>query len=100
MPHFSGLCLNKSKSSIINIYDGTTDENISDIPWTNSNVKILGVYFGDKEEKLIDHYWSPKLTKIQNIICSWKARHLTLPDKVIIIKSFLVSQIICYAQMM
>ena len=74
---FSGLELNKSKSSIVNINGDTIDESIYGIPWTYSDVKILGVHFGENEQNLINLNWKPKISKIENIVRLWKARRLT-----------------------
>ena len=96
---FSGLELNKSKSSIANVNGDTIGESIYGIPWTYSDVKILKVQFGKNEQNLIDLNWKPKISKIENTVRLWRARRLTFSGKITIIKSFLVSQIIYNAQM-
>lgn len=96
---FSGLELNKTKSSIVDISGNIVDKNVEGIPLSNSEVKILGVYFGGNEQTLMNKNWLPKISKIDNLIRLWKARHLTLFGKITIIKSFLVSQLIYNAQM-
>ena len=93
----SGLNLNKSKSSIVDLNGSHVSGNVEGISLNDSNVKILGVYFGNNHDT--NHNWASKITKIENVIRQWKARHLTLFGKIIIIKSFLVSQIIYNAQM-
>ena len=69
---FSGLQLNKSKCSVLDI-SGKSRGDVNGIPITDSDVKILGVHFGKNEQNLIDHNWTSKTSKIENIIRLWKS---------------------------
>ena len=59
---------------------------LEEITWTNKHVKTFGVYHGYQ-------IWMGKIAKIKNCIQVWKSRNLTLRGKVLIIKTFLISQI-------
>ena len=62
-----------------------------EITWTNKHVKPLGVYHGYQINE--QEIWMGKIAKIKNCFQVWKSRNLTLRGKVLIIKTFLISQI-------
>ena len=61
------------------------------IKWINSNVKTLGVHHGyGIDENCI---WKPKIDKIRSCLQVWKTRNLSFKGKILIVKSFILSQI-------
>ena len=90
----SGLQLNreKSKGLAINI-----DPPVSlGITWIENGqiLKILGIYFSQNVEiSRIEENWKDKILNIKLLIERWKKRDLSLYGKVIIAKTFLLSQI-------
>ena len=88
----SGARVNKNKT--FGLYTGSwrnKSPEYTDIKWTNTNVKTLGVHHG----YAIDYnaIWLEKINKIKNCIQVWKSRNLTYKGKVLIINTFLLSQI-------
>ncbi|MCG8113315.1 MAG: reverse transcriptase family protein, partial [Candidatus Thiodiazotropha taylori] len=88
----SGAKVNKNKT--FGLYTGSwrnkTPE-FTEIKWTNTNVKTLGIHHGYS----IDYnaIWLEKINKIKSCIQVWKSRDLTYKGKVLIINTFLLSQI-------
>ena len=92
----SGLKLNKNKSQgmWIGKSKGSTDKP-GGIRWIEGGdiVKILGVYFSPtKEASQIDQNWTEKIENIKNIMKMWLKRNPSLYGKVLICKTFLLSQ--------
>ena len=61
------------------------------IRWTNTNVKTLGIHHGYEIDNAA--IWLGKINKIKSCIQVWKSRDLTYKDKVLLIKTLLLSQI-------
>ena len=92
---FSGLKINKNKSHIIAA--GNPDligNKIHGIEVCRS-LKILGVYFS-VEIKATDNKknWENKLIKTKEAIKQWEKRHLTMIGKILILKTFGVSNFV------
>ena len=88
----SGAKIHKTKTT--GLYIGpwkTKTPEFTEITWTNNNVKTLGVHHGYQIN--LHEIWMEKITKIKNCIQVWKSRNLSLKGKVLIIKTFLISQI-------
>ena len=93
----AGLKLNKSKSIAIRLGSSKDDENrTGDISWKNKNelIKILGVFFNSKQEASdIKENWYPKLDKIRELSVKLRKRKVSLWGRIILCKTFLLSQI-------
>ena len=75
----------------------TKEPEFKEISWTDKYVKTLDIYHGYyiKEQET----WMENITKIKNCIQVWKSSDLTLKGKVLIIKTFLISQIVFQLEM-
>ena len=92
---FSGLAMNRNKSE--GMWVGSNAENMDEpynLKWTKQ-VKILGIYFNNETPASeIEKNWSGRIEKINQIICRWYKRNLSLMAKICITKSLLISQIV------
>ena len=94
---FSGLKLNRNKSH--GMWVGNSKyitDTPGDINWVplGGTIKILGIYFSaTKEASDISQNWDSKIDNIKQLICRWQRRNLSLYGKIIICKTFLLSQI-------
>ena len=93
----SGLTLNIGKSIGFGI--GASKDirgNPGNIQWKNKkeNTKILGIYFNSsKEASDIEENWIPKIEKIKELAIKLQRRKVTLWGKVLLCKTFLLSQV-------
>ena len=93
----TGLKLNKTKSMAM--WLGQLRESkatYGDITWIQNGetMKILGIHFrAFKEASLIEENWKDKIKTIIKTIKVWQKRNLSLHGKVLICKTFLLSQI-------
>lgn len=87
--HFSGLCLNKSKSAAMFIGDTTRKDQMKyGIKFVNS-IKVLGVIFSNQmKASENEHNFIPKIQQLERIISLWSKRHLTIIGKITVLKSF------------
>ena len=58
-----------------------------------TNIKCLGINIGHDKDQCRKHNWDDKIDKIDNLLCQWKKRHLTLFGKITVIKSLALSKI-------
>ena len=96
----SGLELNADKTEIL-ILNSTNEETIN-FRYNNEDfniksvrqLKICGLYFCS--EKLVEHELNvtEKIKKLSNKIRAWSHRHLTMEGKILIVKTFGLSQLI------
>ena len=94
----SGAKIHKNKTTGLYIgpWKGKSPE-FKEISWTKNSIKTLGVFHGyNIDEHAI---WMEKITKIKNCIQVWKTRDLTLRGKILIIKTFVITQIGFQAEM-
>ena len=93
----SGLELNRQKSIVLPIGGYQHNEDTSlDVKWLKPNecIKVLGIYFsGIKEASRIDLNWKPKIEKMMQIVNRWNKREISLYGRIILCKTFLLSQI-------
>ena len=93
----SGLELNKTKS--FGMWIGKSKGNTNtpgEISWVKPGelIKILGIYFSSmKEASDIDKNWIYRIEKIKAIMRQWQKRESSVLGKIIICKTFLLSQI-------
>ena len=94
---FSGLTLNQSKTKALKIGKNNEEE---EIPFNvTDKIKILGVVFKNNvRAQDIEDNWVSRINKMKTIIKSWSARDLSLHGKIVIIKTFLISQYIFIMQ--
>lgn len=94
---FSGLKLNTNKTKIMKI-GVPLQERIVDFEEVNK-IKILGIYFKNKEKcKNIKENWVNRVKRIENLIKTWGRRDLSIHGKIIIVKTFLISQLVFVMQ--
>ena len=60
-----------------------------DMKWTKK-LKVLGITFSNEDAYSVEENYESKLTRIKNIIASWRQRHISLIGKIIIIKTLLL----------
>lgn len=88
---FSGLKLNVNKTKIMkmgcqNIPDNLPFECVK-------KIKVLGITFCSwTMARNVEENWTERIEKLNNLIKSWSARDLSIHGKVVIIKTFLLSQ--------
>ena len=88
---FSGLKLNTNKTNAMPLGQQQQENNL---PFkTVKSIKILGIHFeNDKMAKNIEKNWKGRIDKFKKIIKSWSNRDLSYHGKIIVIKTFLISQ--------
>jgi hypothetical protein len=92
---FSGLHCNFEKTSILPIFQPTEDERqwIEEAGFTVTNsIKLLGVEITVDPDSLSSNF-NNIIGKIENLINFWSRFRLSLPGRIAISKTFLVSQI-------
>ena len=88
----SGAKIHKTKTTAIYIGPWKTKEpEFREISWSDTYIKTLGINHGYHIPE--QEVWMDKIKKMKNCIQIWKSRDLTLKGKILIIKTFLVSQI-------
>ena len=97
--YFSGLCLNKRKSSAMYIGNATrAGQILCGIKFVNK-LKILGLTFSnEKTASSIDENFAPRIEKLERVCSLWSKRKLTLIGKITILKTFGISQFIYIMQ--
>ena len=66
--------------------------------WKNK-IKILGVYFSNNESASnIKENLTDRVAKIKRLISAWEKRDLSIMGKIIIVKTFLLSQLVYFMQ--
>ena len=90
---FTGLKLNVQKTKALQICSQREQENL--LFKVVDNIKILGIHFeNDKMAKEIENNWNSKLERLQSIIKDWSKRYLSIEGKEVVVKTFLVSQLV------
>ena len=88
----SGSKLNQSKSKGLWLsgWSGRTDPPVA-LTWSAVKIKVLGVFVsvGDLEED----NWRPRITAVDNVLKSWRARSLSFRGKSLVIKALALSRI-------
>ena len=94
---FSGLKLNLKKTKALRI--GTQNEEGS-IPITVVNkIKILGIHFDTNRMAInIEENWVQRMERIKELIIQWSKRDLSIQGKMVVIKTFLISQFVYVMQ--
>ena len=64
------------------------------VEWPDEPIKALSVYFSCNEMAAEERNFDPKIRKLKSILNVWKTRQLTLAGKILLIKTFDLSQFI------
>ena len=93
---FTGLKLNRKKSIVLPVGGyKKQDQTNNEAKWLrpHEHIKLLGIYFNAHiEASRIEQNWMTKIEIIQRMIKQWQKRNISLYGKVIIAKTFLLSQ--------
>ena len=96
---FSGLYLNKSKSSVMLLSDKSESNTLKyGIRFVNK-LKILGITFSNelKVSEIVENF-NPKIEQLKRLCSLWSKRHLSIIGKITILKSFGLSLFIFIMQ--
>ncbi|KAL9694657.1 hypothetical protein quinque_013942 [Culex quinquefasciatus] len=87
---YSGAVLNLEKTVAMNI--GRSSENL---PWPSmeTRVKILGINFFNDHKQMIQFNWDEVIRKTTQLMWMYKARNLTLIQKVTVLNMFVTSKL-------
>ena len=103
----SGLELNADKTEIMHLKKEKNGDPLAlRIDYMNSiyninvktSVKINGIFFQQKFEDLIDQNVDAALVKINQIFRNWSVRNLSILGKILVTKSFAISQVVYLMQ--
>ena len=80
----SGSKLNqvKSKGLWLGAWSGRVDSPVA-LEWSSDKLKSLGVYLGPGN--LEEENWRPRISAVENVLRSWRQRHLSLRGRSLII---------------
>jgi hypothetical protein len=98
----SGLELNAEKTEILGLGISENKETSHEITYCNATykiktvkeLKICGIYFCNDKANEYDHNILSKIEKLEIQLKKWKCRNLTMEGKILIVKTFGLSQII------
>jgi exonuclease III len=98
----SGLELNAEKTEILGLGSLENIEIFHEIRYCNATfkiktvqeLKICGIYFSNDKSDEYDHNILSKIEKLEMQLKKWKCRNLTMEGKILIVKTFGLSQII------
>lgn len=94
----SGLKLNINKSQGMWIGSQRLSlETPFNINWPKEPIKALGVYFSYDDVAAEKNNFEPKIKQLKSILNIWKSRRLTLLGKILLVKTFALSQLIFLA---
>jgi len=99
---FSGIHLNVNKTEILVIGKKTDSRIRFDLRhkgktvsiFDQDSVKICGITFSNDRETAYEHNIRERIDKLKNQLNVWRQRHLTLEGKILIVKTFGLSQVI------
>ena len=96
---FSCLEINRNKTEAMWVgSEAGNREEYGGIKW-GEELKILGVHFSNTiSTSLNEKNWEKKINKIKELIAIWSKRNLSISGKVVIIKTFLISQFVYLMQ--
>ena len=97
--HVSGLSINVSKCEAMWIGSFKNRQDYYyDFNW-KSKIKILGVYFSNSTpaSKIEENYTS-RIANIKRLIANWEKRDLSIMGKILIVKTYLLSQLVYFMQ--
>ena len=88
----SGSKLNQSKSKGLWLggWSGHTDTPVA-LDWSSVKIKVLGVFVGVGDLK--EDNWQPRITAVDNVLKSWRARFRSFWGKSLVINALALSRI-------
>ena len=90
---YSGLLLNMSKTEALWIGENRNcDFDTIGVSYTNPAIKLLGVFVSNDLDLTTELNLKERIKTIRSVINSWKRRNLTLIGKIVILKTFIISQ--------
>ena len=91
----SGLKMNKQKTEAMWLgSDQDRHDKPHNLKWVKQ-IKILGInYKSDVSAQDIDANWSKKIENMKRIIIQWSRRNLSIIGKILVAKTFIISQFI------
>ena len=96
----AGLKINTQKTETLWLGDVPPFKLPNNIKWSNKPLKVLGAYIGWNLQEANRLNISKKIIDMRKMLFSWKHRKLTLNDRVLILKSLAISQIIYLASLL
>ena len=94
---FSGLKLNMNKTKALRMGTSREDDNIQ-VSIVNK-IKILGIWFKtDTMANDIKENWEGRIEHMKHIIKEWNKRDISIQGKMVVIKTFLISQLVYVMQ--
>ena len=95
----SGLTLNFAKCEAMWIgRNKLRQDTHCNFKW-KTKIKILGIYFSNTVcASLIEENYTERIEKIKRLISAWEKRNLSIMGKVVIAKTFLISQLVYFMQ--
>lgn len=69
------------------------------IQWSKNPIKVLGIYIGHNKENTQKANFSIRLKTLKSILNQWKQHSLSLIGKILIVKTFAISQFIYLANL-
>ena len=90
---FGQYLLNMSKTEALWIGENPSCElNSIDVSCHKQAIKILGVFISNDMDLAIDFNLKERINTIRSVINNWKRRNLTLIGKIVVLKTFIISQ--------
>ena len=97
----SGLRANIEKCEIAGIgsLKGVTEAvcGLKSVDLSNDTIKILGIHFSYNKKVHMQNNFIAMIKKIQQVLCSWNSRTLTLEGRIMIFKTLATSKIVYLA---
>ena len=62
--------------------------------WVKDKVKALGVWFSTDPKVTMEANYSDRLAKVNECLCSWEYRHLSLLGNITVLKSLIASKLV------
>ena len=92
----SGAKINKQKSEILCLGTGSISNeelNVLEVSLCDKVTKLLGIYLGNDKQMCDSLNWDSKIKKIKTILYFWSKRELSLPGRVTVLSSLIMSRL-------
>ena len=92
----SGAKINKQKSEIMCLGSGHVSDNELkkfQVKLCENTTKLLGIYMGKDKKSCESQNWTEKIKKIKTILYFWTKRDLTLPSRITVLSSLIMSRL-------
>ena len=99
--YISGLGINIEKTEAIwlGAFKNRADAPLG-IKWSKEPVKLLGIYISSNQDLAVSYNFDKRIKKMKTMLNQWKQRDLTLIGKVLVIKSYAISQLLYIANLL